>query len=241
MPADDPALVDGALTAVAFGFDGLICDTEGCSFSATAEVYRLHGVEIGLEEWAGSVGRAGEDDWLGPLEALLGHELDRDELVALRRDLDAECRAHLTPNPGVVALMAEIRHEGLAVGVASSSSSIWVNEHLEQFGIAGMVDLTVGGDVVEARKPAPDVYAVLAAELGTEPARMLALEDSPPGVRAARAAGLVCVAVPNTITRHADLSEADAVLDTLEGVDLATLARVHRAARAMEPAPPPPT
>jgi len=196
-------------------------------------VYRLHGVELRPETWAERVGWAGGESWLDGLTEAVGHDVDREELTALRRDLDAECPLHLTPNPGVVALMADSRHEGLPVGVASNSSSSWINEHLEQFGLAGMVDVMVGGDVVEAPKPAPDIYDALLAELGTGGARVVALEDSRPGVLAARAAGLVAVAVPNELTRHTDLTDAgaDAVLGTLEGVsvtDLADLVRAHR-------------
>jgi beta-phosphoglucomutase-like phosphatase (HAD superfamily) len=77
------------------------------------------------------------------------------------------------------------------------------------------------GDEVARGKPAPDVYLLAAARLGVPPARCLALEDAPLGVAAARAAGMVCVAVPNprVVLRH--FSEAHRIFLSLEDVRVA--------------------
>ncbi|HSD79360.1 MAG TPA: HAD-IA family hydrolase, partial [Solirubrobacteraceae bacterium] len=62
---------------------------------------------------------------------------------------------------------------------------------------AGAFDVTVAGDEVANPKPAPDGYLAAAAALGAEPAACVALEDSPPGVAAAKAAGMLVVGVPS--------------------------------------------
>jgi len=72
-------------------------------------------------------------------------------------------------------------------------------------------------------KPDPHLYLRALRELEVEPRRALALEDSPNGVRAAKGAGLRCVAVPNAVTAALDLSEADLILPSVEGVTLADL------------------
>jgi HAD superfamily hydrolase (TIGR01509 family) len=213
------------LEAVIFDLDGLICDTEGCYYAATAEVCRRHGVELTLEEWATTAGWAEADRWLDRLEADVGEALPRKELMQLRAGLDAECRSHLTPLPGVVPLMAEVRHEHLRVGVVSHASSMWIQEHLERFDMDKMVDARTGCDVVDERPPAPDLYEAILAELGVAPTDALAVEDSQLGVLAAGTAGLACLAVPNPITSFTDLSRADAVVESLQGIALA----VHRA------------
>jgi beta-phosphoglucomutase-like phosphatase (HAD superfamily) len=66
-----------------------------------------------------------------------------------------------------------------------------------------------------ASKPAPDVYLAAAAQLGVAPSACLAIEDSGPGVFAAKRAGMTCVAVPNRWTADQDFSEADIVLESL--------------------------
>lgn len=224
-----------ALEAVIFDLDGLICDTEGCYYAATAEVCRRHGVELTLEDWATTAGWAEADRWLDRLEAEAGEHLPREALMQLRTGLDAECRSHLTPLPGVVSLMAEVRHEHLRVGVVSHASSMWIQEHLERFGIDKMVDAQAGSDVVNERPPAPDLYEAILAELEVAPTDALAVEDSQLGVLAAGAAGLACLAVPNPITSFTDLSRADAIVQSLEGFGLADLRTVHRTHHGQRP------
>jgi beta-phosphoglucomutase-like phosphatase (HAD superfamily) len=70
-------------------------------------------------------------------------------------------------------------------------------------------------------KPAPDLFLLAAERLGVEPARCVAFEDSPNGVVAARAAGMVVVAVPGPMTTGLDMSAADLVVPSLAGIDLA--------------------
>jgi beta-phosphoglucomutase-like phosphatase (HAD superfamily) len=67
----------------------------------------------------------------------------------------------------------------------------------------------VTGDQVARRKPAPDVYLEAARRLGVEPARAIAIEDSAPGIAAARAAGMKAIAIPHWLTERHDLGSAD--------------------------------
>jgi len=76
-----------------------------------------------------------------------------------------------------------------------------------------------------AAKPAPDLYLEACAGLGVDPREAVAVEDSPNGIAAAKAAGLRCVAVPNELTRQLDLDRADLVVDSLAEVTLAEALR----------------
>ena len=80
-------------------------------------------------------------------------------------------------------------------------------------------------------KPAPDVYLRACADLGADPSRSVALEDSAHGVTAAKAAGMSVVAVPSHITRLNDFAHADLVVDSLAGTSTrrAALASARRA------------
>ena len=86
---------------------------------------------------------------------------------------------------------------GLPVGLASNSSREFVERALAVSALAdGHFDVVVSADDVEAPKPAPDLYLAACAALGAAPERAAALEDSPPGVASARAAGMYVIAVP---------------------------------------------
>jgi beta-phosphoglucomutase-like phosphatase (HAD superfamily) len=81
-------------------------------------------------------------------------------------------------------------------------------------------------DDVAKAKPDPDVYLAVLACLGVSPDETLAVEDSPNGIAAARAAGIRCVAVPNPLTARLDLSAATALVESLAGTPLSELRRM---------------
>jgi riboflavin kinase len=79
------------------------------------------------------------------------------------------------------------------------------------------------GDEVAAGKPSPDVYLLAAQRLGVDPTRCVAIEDSPTGCRAARAAGIAVVAVPSGMTLGMDFEPADHVVTSAAELDLVAL------------------
>ncbi|MEA2644346.1 MAG: hypothetical protein QOG08_1372, partial [Chloroflexota bacterium] len=78
-------------------------------------------------------------------------------------------------------------------------------------------------DDVNRAKPAPDLYIAVLDCLGVSPSEAFAIEDSPNGVIAAKQAGMLCVAIPNSITAKLDLSQADVVLRSLSDLPLRDL------------------
>ena len=103
------------------------------------------------------------------------------------------------------------------VAVASSAHREVISAALEATGLAGLFDVVVSSDEVAHGKPAPDVYLEAARQLGVEPAACLVVEDSLNGVRAARAAGMTVVLVPNASVPPAGGTHelADVVLERL--------------------------
>jgi beta-phosphoglucomutase-like phosphatase (HAD superfamily) len=73
---------------------------------------------------------------------------------------------------------------------------------------------------VERVKPAPDLFLLAATRLGVAPERCVVFEDSPNGIRAARAAGMRCVAIPNAVTSALSMEGADLVLPSLSAQSL---------------------
>ena len=97
---------------------------------------------------------------------------------------------------------------------------------MERLGLRHYFEVVRTVDTVARPKPQPDVYLGALADLGLSTAvGSLAFEDSEPGVRAAKAAGLYVVAVPSELTRHQDLSLADETQASLAGFRLPVLPR----------------
>ena len=99
--------------------------------------------------------------------------------------------------------------------MASSSSLGWVDGWLVRHGIRELLDVVVARDDVRKVKPDPELFLLAASRLGRPPGACVVFEDSPNGMRAALAAGMRCVAVPNALTRPLPRPEVDLVLESL--------------------------
>jgi HAD superfamily hydrolase (TIGR01509 family) len=148
-------------------------------------------------------------------------------LDAFVRDLHAEKTRHymdllkagaIPLRPGVERLLREARAEGLELAVASTTTPENVTVLLrETVGPEGSTwfDVIAAGDMVERKKPAPDVYLLALERLGLGAADCLAIEDSEAGLASARAAGLATVITVNSATAHQSFEGALLVVDQL--------------------------
>jgi HAD superfamily hydrolase (TIGR01509 family) len=213
------------LKAIVFDFDGLILDTEEPTYRSWVEVYRAHGEELPFDRWLQTVGSSNAVfDPRGHLEERLGRALT-DQVLDERKRRRTELVLEQAVLPGVAELAAAARDIGLKIAVASSSRRSWVTEHLDRLGILGLFECIRCRDDVQQVKPAPDLFLAALECLGVEACDSVAIEDSPNGVLAAKAAGMLCVAVPNSITAgQEDLGRADLVLPSLAGATPQSLA-----------------
>jgi sugar-phosphatase len=138
----------------------------------------------------------------------------------------AHVKAEGEAMPGVIAAIALFGRCGLRLAIASSSPRRLIDAVCGRLGLDGIEVRCSAMD--EARgKPAPDVYLTAARRLGVAPANCLALEDSPNGVAAAKAAGMRCVAVPDPLlAADPRYHRADLVLRSLTDLDEAALRRL---------------
>jgi HAD superfamily hydrolase (TIGR01509 family) len=138
--------------------------------------------------------------------------------------------------PGVANLIHEAEDAGIVLGIASTTTPANVMALLEAGlgrGATSRFAVVACGDMVAAKKPAPDVYLLALTRLEISARCAVAFEDSAHGVAAAKAAGLVTVATPTRWTLGQDLRAADVVLPDLADADLLSrLTRLHDRASA---------
>ena len=225
------------MQALVFDFDGTLVDTETPEFTVWTQIFAHHGVEMPEGYWGSMIGRGAEQEFERPAALLLrlaGARLTESESrrERVRELIDAE-----PLRPGTEALVREARGQGVPCGVASSSTHAWVDRELEKRGILDLFDVVACADDVARAKPFPDLYELACRELGADPAETVAVEDTPNGLAAAKAAGLFAVATPNPVTEGLDLSAADLRVDDLAAWSLADLDRalVQRRERARLP------
>ena len=209
--------------ALLFDFDGLIVDTESPSLAAWRWVYARHGQELSLDRWSAAIGTVGGFDALAHLETLVGSPLERDVLQArLEHELTLVEAEQL--RPGIADYLADAERLGLRKAIVSSSSRPWIDGHLRRLQQTYGWDAIVTADGDQGRaKPSPTLYFEALELLSVGAADAIAFEDSPNGIRAAKAAGISCVGVPNPVTAGLGLDEADLVVDSLASLTLAEL------------------
>ena len=194
-----------------FDNDGLLLDTEPCWTRAETSVFERHGQKFDLEAKRALVGTAPETA-ARVLERLLDRPGHGEELSAeLYAIALKEIAAGAEPMPGAVELLGALDRRW-PVAVASNSPRSHLLAGLKRTGLFEGFDVVLGVEEVGEPKPAPDLYLRACELLGVMPTRSVALEDSPPGVAAARAAGLFVVGVPSVVGVEL---EADAVFDSL--------------------------
>jgi HAD superfamily hydrolase (TIGR01509 family) len=181
---------------VVFDNDGLLLDTEPCWTRAQQAVFARRGRVFDLAAKQALVGTAPETA-AAVLERLLdapgsGRAL-ADEMYALALD---EIARGATPRPHALELVREAR-DVLPLAVASNAPRSHLLAGLRRTGLEDVFDAVLGVDDVENPKPSPNLYLRACELVGVPPAEAVALEDSPPGVAAARAAGLLVVGVPS--------------------------------------------
>jgi HAD superfamily hydrolase (TIGR01509 family) len=200
--------------AVVFDMDGLLLDTELLWHKAEQELFARHGAEFTWDDKMAVIGSSFEFT-AGYFADRLGRP--RDEGAALVAEMAELMHGHLREQvkgrPGAVELVERLRGR-TRLGLASNSPRQLVDTALATAQIGDAFDAIVTSDDVERSKPAPDLYLLACERLGVAPADALALEDSPSGIAAAKAAGLTCIAVPQFA--ETDVSAADRVIDSLE-------------------------
>lgn len=212
-----------------FDFDGLMLDTEGPDYQSWQETFQTHGRHLPFETWSAYIGGSAHAfDVYVHLEAALGRPVNRAAIRTVRRQRYAELVAAQEILPGVGDYIDAARRLGLKLGVASSSSREWVAGHLGRLGLDAHFDAIRCADDVARVKPHPDLYLAALAALDLHSHEAIALEDSPNGARAAKAAGLFCVAIPNPLTCELPLDHADLRLASLADLPLdGLIARIN--------------
>jgi len=229
------------LQALIFDVDGTLADTERDGHRpAFNAAFAEHGLDWHWDETlygrllAITGGKERMRHYAGQHAADVAARDDFDDLV---RKLHAAKTAHyvrlveqggLPLRPGIASLIAEARRQGLRLAIATTTSPENVDALLRATlgqDAPGWFEVIGAGDIVPAKKPAPDIYTWVLDRLGLPASACLAIEDSENGLRAAQGAGLRCLVTRNAYTAGQDFSGALCVVDDLADIGLNSLRR----------------
>lgn len=184
--------------AVVFDNDGLLLDTESVWTRAEQDLFERRGLEFTPADKLELVGTSAQIAG-GILERRLG---EPGQAAALIEELNvlvvAELERGVEAMLGARELLERLGGHGVPLGLVSNSPLRFVRRSIELAGFAEHFDVVLSAHEVPAPKPAPDPYLEACRRLGVEPSpEVVALEDSPTGVAAARAAGLTVIGIPS--------------------------------------------
>src|SRR3954451_19641197 len=193
-----PAMPAALPAAVVFDNDGLLLDTESVWTRAEEDLFERRGMEFTPADKRELVGTSAEIAG-GILESRLGERGRAAELIEeLNALVVAELEHGVEAMIGARELLERLRERGTPIGLVSNSPLRFVQRSIEIVGLGHHFDVILSAHEVAAPKPAPDPYLEACRRLGVEPGRsVVALEYSPTGAAAARAAGLTVIGVPS--------------------------------------------
>jgi HAD superfamily hydrolase (TIGR01509 family) len=200
--------------AVVFDNDGLLLDTESVWTRAEQDLFNRRGIDFTAEHKRELVGTSAEIAG-GILEQRLGEPGRAVELIdELNELVVAELEHGVEAMVGARELLHQLNQRGTPMGLVSNSPLAFVQRSLEIVGFSDRFDVVLSAHEVAAPKPAPDPYLEACRRLGVEAGpSVVALEDSPTGVAAARAAGLTVIGVPSL--EGIELVEAHLIAESL--------------------------
>jgi len=219
---------------VIFDLDGVLIDSEPLyelAFRSYLERIRREG---NAELFAITLGRR-QVDFLPELAERLGREpaeLERGLEAALEPLLE-----RLEPMPYAAETVRSLRGDGRSLALATSSTAEFAARALRRLELESLFDALVTGEEVERGKPDPAIYELAAERLGVHTRSCVAIEDTPAGVAAAKAAGMSCIAVPHGLSSRAVLGEADVIAADLRDA-AAQVRRLDGRTAAPQQAPP---
>ncbi|MFH1521008.1 MAG: HAD family phosphatase [Candidatus Micrarchaeota archaeon] len=185
------------MKGVLFDFDGVVVQSEQLHMTTFLELLEPYGVKVSEKRWYSEFAGTGSKHIFEVLVKEYKILKSVDELVQTRKDNyeKAVRNGMLKLTPGVVEFLKKLKEKKIKIAIVSGSHRTNINAALEIFCLAKFFDVIVSGDELEKRKPDPEPFLYAARKLDLTPDECMAIEDSVPGAKSVKAAGMKLVIV----------------------------------------------
>ncbi|MDP1813336.1 MAG: HAD family phosphatase [Leadbetterella sp.] len=202
------------IKAIMFDLDGVISDTDRTRFDLLKILLEKRGLVLNESDYKKSVGRRTEIF----LKDLFGDKLTDDEIKNIYIERKEEYRnnpaKYVLSQPHAFECCQKLFEAGFILAIASAAQEKDIKIVLNELNILQFFKTVVGSDLIKNMKPHPETYLRCMEKLQLSTDECIAIEDSPTGVKSAKDAGVICVAVTYTHTED-ELSEADRLITSL--------------------------
>ena len=214
------------MKAIIFDMDGVLLDTERVvidCWKIVAAKYGIAGIEESLVECIGTTAPVTRQIMLSRYGEAFPFDRYREEADSIIMKRFEEGR--IPAKPGAAELLSFLKEKKVPLALATSTRSGRAEKELREAGLRKYFDVLVGGEMVTASKPEPDIFLKTGAILGFPPSETAVIEDSFNGIRAAARAGMMPIMVP-------DVKKPDEEILSLAGAVYPSLADLLEAIRS---------
>jgi HAD superfamily hydrolase (TIGR01509 family) len=205
--------------AVIFDFDGVLVDSEAINIEAITSALAELDMPLTSEEITMIPGRSSSDIVPALLRARGIHpSQDHPTIEHVRRHYDAVWASKVRMMPYARSVVSGLFNSDTKLAIASTNRAAVIARFFSSFDFGRFFECVVSGEMVRKKKPDPEAYLLAAQKLGLPKECILAVEDTEPGVGAAKAAGLICAAIPNQYSASHDFSKADFLVSSLNDI-----------------------
>lgn len=200
--------------AVIFDMDGVLVNSEPFYVEVEQTNFRQLGLKISEEEHQTYQGTATDRMWQ-LIKERHGIKQSLDELVKMTNSLVTpyfNSLEQMEPMSGVKNLIEKLKEKGVPLALASSSYADVIEIILQKTGLKKYFDVVVSSQMAGTSKPEPDIFLLTAKKLGMHPEKCVVIEDSTNGIKAAKAAGMYCIAFAGPGSELQDQSQADMIV-----------------------------
>jgi HAD superfamily hydrolase (TIGR01509 family) len=210
--------------AILFDNDGILVDTEPLFLRATQELLHTVDIAVSAEDYHDISMRQGRSVF----EMATARGISDAEILQLRERRDRRYAELIEEGVRVlegVASALERLHGVMPMAIVTSSGREHFDRIHRQTDLMRFFDFVIADGDYPHHKPHLSPYLTAAARMGIAPERCLAIEDTERGLRSARAAGMVCIAIPNELSRPGNFDSAHSILDSMH--ELPPLLEIH--------------
>ena len=205
------------IRGVVFDLDGILVETEHFQWRGWVEVLKPYGKSVSQEEYFKYAGKQGDIIEAEIFEDL-NLSLEKGELLERKKEFVFQWirTEQIQLMPFAKEAVTYFFTKKLKLACASGSPGEEAILKLQKTGLFPFFQTIISGSDVERGKPFPDTYLLAVNKIGLKPEQCLAFEDTQYGIASAKAAGLVCYAIPNEFSREQDFSQADGVFNNFQ-------------------------
>ncbi len=205
---------------VIFDSDGVIVDSEKHSLKAFVQAIEENGIYLSEEDIMSNCGLT-DADIIKYMKSKFDKQIDLEKFSNRKKELYVRFihNGELELFPGVKELLIELKNSNIPYALASSGSKEKINFNLTKTGIKDLFEIIISGDDFKKGKPDPSIFLAAAVRLNLNTSECIVIEDSINGIKAAKNAGMKCIAVAHTFSKD-KLVSADIVINEISDINL---------------------